>query len=461
MSRGEFEARIKSYIAEHGMLEKGDRVTVGVSGGADSVCLIFVLNKLSAELDLKLTVLHVMHGIRGDEAVRDMEFVRDLCRRFSLEFVCVKKDVPRIASLNRMTIEEAGRAVRYEAFESTDCDRIAVAHNADDMAETVLFNLFRGCNIKGLCGIAPVSGKVIRPLLSVSRREIEAYLKENGLTFMTDSTNLDNDYARNKIRNIILPKAAEINFRASSHIDDTAKELLKIDEFLERQTAKAYEKYTRKDGSAVVISALAADETDEVILQRVIYRAIFEVSGRRKDVSRVHIEDTAGLFSMQSGRSLSLIYGLCAVRSFDSIIIKKDDNTEFFGDEYEEIPLSKVIEERRFTLPGGCTAEAFIIDSSKTKYQNLQYTKWFDYDKICNGAVFRTRDKGDVIAVKNGSKKVKDVLIEEKIPQWKRSRLYMLADGSDIMWIPGIRYSEKYKVDESTKRVLVVTWEEA
>ncbi len=461
MSRGEFELKVKNYIAEHDMLKKGDSVTVGVSGGADSVCLIFVLMKLREELGLKLKVLHVMHGIRGDEAVRDMNFVRDFCLKNSLEFNCVEKNVPEIAALNKMTVEEAGRYVRYEAFEAAGSDRTAVAHNADDMAETVLFNLFRGCNIKGMCGIPPVSGRIIRPLLTVSRKEIEDYLAENDLTFVTDSTNLDNDYARNKIRNIILPKAGEINFRASRHINDTAKELQKIDGFLEKVTEEAYERYAIKEGSCISIPVKAAAGLDEVILQRVIYKAIGQITGAYKDVSRIHIDDTMQLFKMQSGKRVKLIYGLSAVRSFDSVMIKKDDLPEYIGEEAEgELLLSDVLEGKKDGLLGVFRVEAFITDPAETKIQNLQYTKWFDYDKINDGPVFRTRRSGDVIGVKNGNKKIKDVFIEEKVPQWKRSRIYMLADGSDIMWVPGIRYSEKYKVDKDTKKVLVVTWEE-
>ena len=461
MSRSDFESRVKIYIEENSMLQKGDRVTVGVSGGADSVCLIFVLMKLREEYDLSLGVVHVMHGIRGDEAVRDRDFVEDFCKRNGLPFECIEKDVPAIASLNRMSIEEAGRMVRYEAFENAGGDRTAVAHNADDMAETVLFNLFRGSSIRGLSGIPAVSGRIIRPLLCMPRRQIEEYLKENGQKFVVDSTNLDNDYARNKIRNIILPMAREVNFRAADHINDTAYDLQKTDEFLEILTKKAHESFVSGNEDTVSIDVKAAEELHEVILKRLVYMAIGELSGAKKDVSRVHVEDTARLFFMQSGRKISLIYGLFAERCFDSVIIRKEEIPPFFdGEEKPEVPLSVIVEKGAKTLSGSVTVRAKVVDAKDAKIKDLRYTKWFDYDKMSDGAVFRTKKTGDVIGVKGGSKKVKDVMTEEKIPRWKRGSLYLLADGSEVLWIPGIRYSENCKVGEDTKKVLILTWEE-
>ncbi|MBO4374990.1 MAG: tRNA lysidine(34) synthetase TilS [Lachnospiraceae bacterium] len=461
MSRGDFESRVKNYIEEYGMLQKGDRVTVGVSGGADSVCLIFVLLRLRDEYGLSLGVVHVMHGIRGEEAVRDRDFVEAFCKRYDLPFECIEKDVPQIAALNRMSVEEAGRMVRYEAFENAGGDKTAVAHNADDMAETVLFNLFRGSSIRGLSGIAPVSGRIIRPLLGMPRRQIEEYLKENGQEFVTDSTNFDNDYSRNKIRNIILPKAREINLRAADHINETARDLQRTDEFLTGLTRQAFDEYAKREGETVSIDVRAAGNVHEVILKRLIYMAIGELSGARKNVSRVHVEDTIGLFYMQSGRRVSLIYGLYAERCFDKILIRKEEASQFFdGEEHPAVPLSLIIEEGKKMLCAGVTVSAGIIDAKDAKIKDMRYTKWFDYDKMSDGAVFRTKETGDVIAVKDGNKKVKDVLTEEKIPRWKRGSMYMLADGKDVLWIPGIRYSERCRVGSDTRRVLILSWEE-
>lgn len=461
MSRREFESRIRNYIAENDMLKKGDRVTVGVSGGADSVCLIFVLLRLRDEFDLSLSVVHVMHGIRGEEAVRDRDFVQKFCEKYGLGFKCVEKDVPRIASLNRMSIEEAGRFARYEVFNSMDTDKTAVAHNADDMAETVLFNLFRGSSIRGLSGIAPVSGRIIRPLLCVQRRQIEEYLKENGLTFMTDSTNLDNDYARNKIRNIILPCAGEVNFRASDHINETAHDLQKTDSFLEELTREAFERYAIKAPDTVKINIKAADELNEVILKRLVYMAVGELSGAKKDVSRVHVDDTTALFSMQSGKRISLIYGLYAERCFDHVLITREEVPQYMdAEELPEVRLDLIIREGMAKLPGNVTVKARLVKPEDTVIEDLRYTKWFDYDKISDGAVFRTKRPGDVIGVKNGNKKVKDVLTEEKIPRFKRGNLYMLADSDKVLWIPGVRYSEHCKITEDTRKVLILSWEE-
>ena len=201
MTKYSFEERTDNYIKENAMLKQGDSIAAGISGGADSVCLFFVLLRLKEKYGLKLKVIHVMHGIRGDEAERDKDFVKALCKRHNVPFFCKKADVPALAKDRGMSVEEAGRYVRYEAFEEAGCDVTAVAHNANDLAETVLFNLIRGSMVTGLCGIQPVNGRIIRPLLCVTREEIEEYLTLCDEKWINDSTNYDNEYSRNKIRN--------------------------------------------------------------------------------------------------------------------------------------------------------------------------------------------------------------------------------------------------------------------
>ncbi|MBO6112560.1 MAG: tRNA lysidine(34) synthetase TilS [Lachnospiraceae bacterium] len=457
MTKYSFEERTDNYIKENAMLKQGDSIAAGISGGADSVCLFFVLLRLKEKYGLKLKVIHVMHGIRGDEAERDKDFVKALCKRHNVPFFCKKADVPALAKDRGMSVEEAGRYVRYEAFEEAGCDVTAVAHNANDLAETVLFNLIRGSMVTGLCGIQPVNGRIIRPLLCVTREEIEEYLTLCDEKWINDSTNYDNEYSRNKIRNIILKTAKEINAGAIDHITRTAGELRKIDAYLEKNTGDAKRKYVifRDDLSAQIRTE--ATELEEIIFERMIYDVIAGLGGRKKDITAAHVNMVRELFYGISGKKADLIYGLQAERSFDCIIIRRTDKEQKEASADDEIMLKEGI----LKLPGGCEAYVRVFDNEGEDIENLSYTKWFDYDKIKYGAVFRTRRAGDRITIKNGSKKVKDVLIEGKVPAHIRDSIYMLADGDEIMWVPGIRYSESYRIDRETKKILEVIFKEA
>ena len=197
---------------EHHMLTPGDRVVAGVSGGADSVCLLFVLLKIREEIPFSLHGVHVNHGIRK-EAGEDAAYVEQLCSQFGLPFILVKENVRERAAAEKRSEEEMGRLVRYQAFESVmksvGANKIAVAHNSNDQAETMLFHLFRGSGLSGLCGIRPVRDHIIRPILCLERKEIEQYLEERKIAYCKDATNEEDDYTRNRIRHHILPYAEQ------------------------------------------------------------------------------------------------------------------------------------------------------------------------------------------------------------------------------------------------------------
>ena len=203
--------KVITYIEENELIQKKDRIVVGVSGGADSVCLFSVLLELQKKYELELFVVHVHHGIRGEEADKDEQFVENLAKKHQIPYYCFWKNIPVLSKKRGLTEEEAGRIVRYEAFyevlKKVNATKIAVAHNQNDCAETVLFQLFRGSGLKGMCGIFPKRDEIIRPLLGVDRKAIEAYLMQKGQAYCTDRTNLEEEYTRNKIRLSILPIA--------------------------------------------------------------------------------------------------------------------------------------------------------------------------------------------------------------------------------------------------------------
>ena len=219
---GRFRQKVLAFMRKNHMTDRGDGVLAAVSGGADSVCLLLLLCELAAELGIHVSAFHMNHGIRGAEADRDERFVEKLCGRMGVPLTVVHEKVGSYAADHGLSTEEAGRILRYrhlkETAEKYGCAKIAVAHHEDDDAETVLLNLFRGSGLPGLSGIRPVREEIIRPLLCVSRKEIEEYLTSREHSWCEDSTNKENDYTRNKIRHKILPLMVEINEQAAKMI---------------------------------------------------------------------------------------------------------------------------------------------------------------------------------------------------------------------------------------------------
>ena len=462
--------KVLSYIRTHNMLAPGQRVVAGLSGGADSVCLLSLLADLREAYSLELRAVHVHHGLRGEEADRDAAFSRELCRSlgvpFSLAFVNVKEE----AGKRRISEEEAGRILRYQVFEreagrgeqalrrekTADPDgsqpesvKIAVAHHGDDSAETILYQLFRGSGLKGLSGIPPARGNIIRPLLCAERREIIAYLEEKGLPFVTDSTNLENDYARNKIRNQILPMAVqEINQGAADHIRRAGELIGEADRFFEERAERMLETLLETGetkGHGAESAALSVSGLLELSHIEASYavRAVFK---RKKwplrDVTSGHIESVLALLRGRTGAGSDLPGGLRAERSYDRLILTKLQPGQTEKRDESGLPsLSMEVADR---------------ENQGEIPKNL-YTKWFDYDKIKDTLSVRYRLPGDYITLKGGGRKsLKSLFIDEKIPREERSHIPLLAEGSHVLWVIGGRISEYYKVTEETERILKV-----
>ena len=507
---------VKNFITKHNMIQKGDRIVVGVSGGADSVCLFHVLLKLAPVYDLTLFAVHVNHGIRGEEADEDEAYVKKLCSEHQVSFTAVKADVRALAAKEGLSEEEAGRKVRYEAFyhsfTKNKCNKIAIAHNRNDNAETILFHLFRGSGIKGLTGIPPVRDVIIRPLLNTGRDEIEAYLKENGIGYQTDGTNLTQDYSRNKIRHQIISFAKEeINTAAIEHIVSASNKLAEIDHYLDNKIEAAFfEAVMYLDTKEAYEIDLESLRKEDPVIQKGIVRSIFkQLASQLKDLDSLHVELVLDLMNKQSGKVLNLPYGIIAQRGYHSIILKtvpdqKDREPQADKEAAASLP------ELKLPVPGVICIPWTnqILHTKLINYKKSMIiprngcTKWFDYDKIKNTVLIRTRKEGDFIqinsavsnadsnaysnAVRNdysnadsmavntadrnadgiavniaGStagkrKKLKSLFIDEKIPREKRDLLPLLADGSHIMWVIGGRMSEAYKVDEKTKVILEI-----
>lgn len=446
--------KVLDFIKKNKLLKKGDSVVLGVSGGADSICMLKMLSELQDKLELSLYVLHINHMIRGEEANEDAEFVEQTCIKFKVPRRVVNVDVPTIAEAQGLSLEEAGRYVRYDEFSKyayeVGASKIAVAHNSNDNAETVLMNLARGTGIKGLGGIAPKRPlnedekngvEVIRPILCLSRKEIEDYLKRNKIEYRNDSTNDSTDYTRNKIRLEVMPLLENINDNAMQNITNASEELANTSEYVQKDVDEAYDEYVTEEKGKLFLKD-ASFANDPIVLTGVIRKMIENTAGKLKDITRIHVGDVVGLKEKQVGKKVDLPYSIVAEREYDGISVYSETNRSKAPEDQKEIVIS--FEEDGFGLDD---------------IEELTYTKWLNYDKI-DDVVVRTRQKGDYIVIdEEGNKKpLKKYFIDEKIPRRKRDKTLLVADGSHILWVVGHRISEDVKVTPDTKKVMKVEY---
>lgn len=480
MGTYELEKKIQQYIEKNEMIRHGDCILVGVSGGADSVCLLLVLQELSKKLDFSLAVLHVNHGVRK-EAGQDAAYVEDLCERLGIPFYLEKVDMIAYAKEQKLSEEEAGRLLRYELFtkyrDKLRCQCVAVAHHGNDRAETMLFNLFRGTGIGGLTSIRPVREEIIRPLLCLSRDEIEKYLEEKGVAYCEDQTNLSDAYTRNKIRHHIVDYAQkEICDQLVTRMSDTADQLLEIQNYLEKETLKAYESCVREAYEEIQIVISAFITYDIVLQKRILLTCLEKMTPHRKDITSAHIKGILGLLQSQGTVVVQLPYDLEARKQYDLlylckrqknpgetrqaiVIFDKEDSERILGDGKGLIDFYL---ENLGSLRCELIADAEKVSDLHDNIPKNQYTKCFDYDKISSTVVVRTRQVGDYILCdsKMHRKSIKEYMINEKIPSQERDSMWLMAEGNHVLWIPGYRISEYYKIDKNTKRILKVQIQE-
>lgn len=460
------QKRIELYAKKHGMLEEQDIVITGVSGGADSICLLFVLLELKKTIGFEVVAVHVNHEIRGAEADRDQAFVERICREYNLPCITYRKNVELIARNRKQSMEEAGRDVRKEAFrdakEKYGGTKIALAHHMNDNAETLLFHLARGTGIRGMVGIRPVNEDTIRPLLCVERKEIEQYLNEKGISYCTDQTNETDDYSRNRIRNHIIPYMEEaINRKTVSHMNRTMEYLSKACDYIEQEAETWYDKAVVCSDGRFFLEQKCMEKMPELMRAFVIRGVMQKAAGSEQDLLAVHTEDVADLFDKQVGKKICLPYGLEAVSVYGGVRIGHTSYMPLRGKEIWEtsvqLPLS--IEKGERTVCGTRVSwRVFNHEDGNFVLEEKTYTKWFHYDIIKSNVEIRTRREGDYITIdQNGNtKKLKKFFVDEKIPSEERSHILLVAEGSHILWIVGYRMSCAYQIHAHTKHILEI-----
>ncbi|MBC5689902.1 tRNA lysidine(34) synthetase TilS [Mediterraneibacter sp. NSJ-55] len=460
--------KIEAFIKKYHMIQENDIVVTGVSGGADSICLLFALLELKKALDFHIVVCHINHGIREVSADRDEQFVRKICEEKGLTFRVFHKNVELIAIKRKQSLEEAGRMVRREAFEKVlkevNGTKIATAHHQNDNAETLLMNLARGSGLRGMCGITPVNGIWIRPLLCVKRSQIEEWMERYKIPFCQDETNEEDLYTRNRVRHRIIPELeTQVNPQTVKHLYEASVQVQEVWEYIAAQTKKAYADCVQEQKQeGLLIYKEKFDALPDVLKKFLIKSTLENIAKASKDVTSAHISAVLDLLEGQVGRRINLPYHITAKRVYAGVLVeskkgKKQLNLEEKLSPRELLISGEIVIPER-NLKVSCKVFKKKADFSFSLIPQKTYTKWFDYDIIKNSLLIRTRQQGDRIVIdkKGSTQKLKNYLINEKVPEEKRGSLLLIADGQQIIWIPGMRQSHAYQVKEETKRILEI-----
>lgn len=414
--------KVKQNIKKYNMIKEKDIVCVGLSGGADSVCLFFCLYLLQSEFDFKLIAAHINHGIR-EEAYKDVLFCKNLCETYNVDFYLKEVNIKELSEKNHIGEEEMGRTIRYDFFNSLCKDgKIATAHNKNDNVETIFMRLIRGTGINGLSGIPFVNHNIIRPLLNISRCDIESFIKFCNLTHVTDKTNFIPVYTRNKVRLNILPYIEDnINKNVINTIGDNIESFREDADCLSEISENVFSEISNINNDKVYINISKLKDNHIAIQKRIIIKALTYIKNDFKDIaSSKNIETILNLLDKSNGKSFELGEIYCIIENgFLVIYNKKKDNKNSYKIKTEE-----------------CIMNSEIINNETTCYIPKEYY---------NNIVFRKRKEGDIVRVnENIHKKLTKFLSDKKIPLVLRKDIDVVELNGEIIMIPGI-FSTRYE----------------
>lgn len=419
---------------------RGKTVAVAVSGGADSMALLHFTLSVAEKYGFSVVALNVEHGIRGESSLRDTMFVQEYCAERKIPLIKYAVNAAKKAKDDKLSVEQAARVLRYECFtdaiESGKCDAVFTAHHSSDNLESVLFNLFRGTGIKGLTGIKDFGGKIFRPFIKVSKAEIDEYIRANGIPFVTDETNLSDDYTRNFIRHNVIPEIKKFFPEAEKSVLRLSATLKDEDEFLDRQANAA----VTVSKNAIYISL----PLHRALLSRAVIAALKKL-GVTRDYEKVHADDVCALCDKENGKSVDLPKGIKAVREYDRICFYRQKAVSG-----AEIPFAV----GEFGL-GENTVCILQVSAEDVAGEKIKSGLFADADKIPAGAVIRFRKSGDKFTkFGGGTKSLSDFLTDRKIPLKDRKDLPIIAAGNDVLAVFSVAVSDKIKVDGKTRSVI-------
>ncbi len=436
--------KVLNTINKYDMIHKNDNIILGLSGGSDSVTLFHILRLLKDEYNLKLIVVHINHGLR-EEAVQDENFCINLCNKYEIPIYVYKTDINKLSKERKITTEEAGRFFRYECFNKhvkNGNEKIAVAHNKNDVVETFFMRAVRGSGLRGLSSIQPVRENIIRPLIEVEKDEIENYCAGNNFEFIFDKSNLSKEYTRNKIRlNLIPLLKKEYNTEIINNVYKTSKILSEEEAFLNELSKKYFEDISFVEGSKIYLNIEKFKNINLVMQRRVLMEGIFLLNKDMKNLSYAHIEQSLNLINMENGSSFNLPQNIKIIKQYENLCIKNSMND---ADEINKsLKINKIyyVEQKKLYLG----ISSYKIESYKN-YENSHIVK--DKQLKCikensillynyNNLVLRNRIASDKIYFRhiNGNKKLKKYFIDEKIPRDDRNNILLLAQNNNVFLV--------------------------
>ena len=450
----EFERAVTETALKHNMITKGDSITVGVSGGADSVSLLVYLCSIRQAYNLTLTAVHVNHGIRGKEAERDENFVIGLCKILDVDCRVYKADIPSIAERQKISEELAGRNERYRIFSEVcsqvNASKIAVAHNKNDSAETVLIKMTRGCSLNGLRGISPTNGKIIRPLIEMPRSSIERYLEEKGFAFVTDSTNNENVYTRNIIRNSVIPELEKINPGFIGTVCANSRAIACDDDFIEEYASRLYNKCITTENEKMTVD-FSSEDMHPAVKKRIILHAFFLLKGNKADIEQKHLDILISAYG--TGKQYDVGSGVTARLEYGKLVFTR--NTDRIAENYE-IAVDD-IDNKTYTA-GNMRIKFEICDNTVRRSKECTY---IDYDKLKDCSLsLRNRRDGDrfIPSGMTGYKKLKKFFIDLKLTKQVRDTVPLLCADGEIAAVIGYRVDNRYLTSDKTKKILKISF---
>lgn len=458
MKNTDLITKARKTIDRHNMLKPGDRVVVALSGGPDSVALLFVLLEFKREFNLSLLAAHVNHKLRGKESDQDQAFVRKLCSELKVKLYSRSFQVKKEAKKSKLSVEECARKIRYDYLnklaDKLKAQKIALGHNFNDQAETVLIRLIRGSGSLGLSGIPPVKDRIIRPLIEVKRVEIETFLKSNNVVFRIDSSNLRTDYLRNRVRLKLLPiLKKEYNPKIEDVLSRTASILRAEEQLLNKEAQKAYsETVIEEQKDKILLDSKRFSGCDEWLKRLLIRDCVKKLKGDLRELGFEKVEALVALVEKKkSGKSVDLLADVVADVTKEHLSIHKKKEEKF---KYRlSYPPKRKIRNLRVKI------DSEILPKSSTPGRirgKNQWVAFLDRDKLKPPLTLRSRKNGDRFRPlgMNGTKSVADFLVDLKIPRCDRDEVMLLTSGDRIAWLVGYRISEEFKVTPKTRKVL-------
>ncbi|RKY39348.1 MAG: tRNA lysidine(34) synthetase TilS [Candidatus Omnitrophota bacterium] len=458
-----FVRKVKETIKRHSLFSEREKIIVSVSGGADSVALLLVLHSLKEELELTLWVAHFNHQIRGEEAEEDRRFVLNLARDLNLPFAEGEGDVCAYAEKKRMCLEEAGRILRYEFFlqmaKEKGAGKIALGHNRDDQIETVLMHLMRGAGAQGLGGMFPKrvidrEVEVIRPLIENSREEILGFLKRKGMGYREDRSNRDTLFLRNRVRYRLLPYLRRYNPQIDQVLFNLSETLREENDYLQKVSEDLFSQIAYREKEKVFLD-LSKFYSLHLALQRRLFRlAVERVKGDLRGVEYQHWQSLSNLINKERKRFSLSLPGVCIRREGEMLVFsrEKEEKGSFFSF-LIDAPGRRIIPEIQKEI-----IVSLFPREKGFAYKGDKYTQFFDANEITFPLEVRSRlpaDRINPLGMK-GSKKLKEVFIEAKVPQREKDKIPLILCNGKVIWVCGLKRAEQGKIKPQTKRILKI-----